>query len=169
MPETSTEQPATGPFPPLPAWADRPGGRGPDGEAYRELLAELRRLQHAVATAAPPAAVTAELLGPLREATERLAGHAVPERARLAGGSAVSGPGHPLLVPYTLEAQDGNGLRGTVEFGAAHLGGGGAVHGGMLPLLFDDFLGIFVSMLGGDRSRTAFLTVNYRRITVPSH
>jgi len=46
-----------------------------------------------------------------------------------------------------------------------HLGGNGAAHGGTLPLLFDDVLGRLANSVGGGIGRTAYLTVNYRKIT----
>jgi acyl-CoA thioesterase FadM len=46
------------------------------------------------------------------------------------------------------------------------LGGGTAIHGGMLPLLFDDLLGHqAVRRSGQYPTRTAFLHVDYRRLT----
>jgi acyl-coenzyme A thioesterase PaaI-like protein len=52
-----------------------------------------------------------------------------------------------------------------VVFRRLHLGGGGAAHGGTLPLLFDEVLGRLSN--SGDRptARTAYLKVNYRHIT----
>jgi hypothetical protein len=39
------------------------------------------------------------------------------------------------------------------------------VHGGVLPLLFDDVLGRLSTSLGGPLSRTAYLRVDFRNIT----
>ncbi|WP_019546631.1 PaaI family thioesterase [Streptomyces sulphureus] len=137
----------------------------PEGEAFGELVDSVRRVQAAVSASAPPLRVAQALSGRLRDAAELLEEHEVTERERLVGGAALSGPGHPILVPYELDELTERELRGTVRFSRVHLGGNGAVHGGMLPLLFDDLLGTFVSMRGLPLSRTAFLTVNYRRIT----
>ncbi|MFF5010466.1 PaaI family thioesterase [Streptomyces phaeochromogenes] len=157
-----------GPAGSVAAWTVRPATQGPDAQAFGALVDAVRRLQAAVVTAAPPAAVTADLLGSLRRTVERLEEYEVMEPERLVAAAVVFGPGHPLLVPYALGAMEDRSLRATVTFGTEHLGGNGAVHGGMLPLLFDDLLGTFVSAKGQPGSRTAFLTVNYRRIT-PIH
>lgn len=52
-----------------------------------------------------------------------------------------------------------------VTFGRYFLGGGGAVHGGAISLLFDEVLGRLAS--SGDRApaRTAYLHTDYRSIT----
>lgn len=55
-------------------------------------------------------------------------------------------------------------LRGEVTFAPRYLGGNGAVHGGALPLLFDEILGR-LSNTGRTMSRTASLTVDFRRVT----
>ncbi|UIX29295.1 PaaI family thioesterase [Streptomyces sp. GQFP] len=150
------------------AWTVRPATQGPDAQAFGALVEAVRRLQSAVVTAAPPAAVTADLLGSLRRTVERLEQYEVLEDERFVAAAVLFGPGHPLLVRYSLGAMDDRSLRATVTFGAEHVGGNGAVHGGFLPLLFDDLLGTFVSTQGQPGSRTAFLTVNYRKIT-PVH
>jgi acyl-coenzyme A thioesterase PaaI-like protein len=51
-----------------------------------------------------------------------------------------------------------------VTFGRFQLGGNGAVHGGVLPLLFDEVLGRLANS-GRTVARTAYLTVNFRHIT----
>ncbi|MFI5953203.1 PaaI family thioesterase [Cryptosporangium sp. NPDC051539] len=57
-------------------------------------------------------------------------------------------------------------VRGRVTFGTFYLGGNNAAHGGTVTLLFDEVLGI---MANSDNPppprRTAYLTVNYRKIT----
>ncbi|MEV8546879.1 PaaI family thioesterase [Streptomyces sp. NPDC051572] len=150
------------------AWTVRPATQGLDAQAFGAFVGAVRRLQAAVVTAAPPAAVTADLLGSLRRIVQRLEKYEVPEEQRLVAAAVLFGPGHPLLVPYTLDALDDRSMRASVTFGAEHVGGNGAVHGGVLPLLFDDLLGTFASAKGQPGSRTAFLTVNYRKIT-PIH
>lgn len=52
----------------------------------------------------------------------------------------------------------------TVSFGSFYLGGNGAVHGGAIPLLFDQVLGQLVNF---DRPvcRTAYLNVDFRNVT----
>jgi len=52
-----------------------------------------------------------------------------------------------------------------VRFTRFYLGGNGAAHGGAHPLLFDDVLGRVMNHSQPGVSRTASLTVNYRRVT----
>jgi acyl-coenzyme A thioesterase PaaI-like protein len=55
--------------------------------------------------------------------------------------------------------------RGHVYFGRFYLGGNGAVHGGAIPLAFDELMGRLANTGGRSPSRTAYLHVNYRNIT----
>jgi hypothetical protein len=47
----------------------------------------------------------------------------------------------------------------------SHVGGNNAVHGGIIPLLYDWHFGMVVSTAGLSPSRTAYLHVDYRNIT----
>jgi acyl-coenzyme A thioesterase PaaI-like protein len=67
----------------------------------------------------------------------------------------------PVLTDVVL---DGDGLEATVRFTPFHLGANGAVHGGVLPLVFDEALAR-VSNFGRDTGRTAYLKVDYRSVT----
>jgi acyl-coenzyme A thioesterase PaaI-like protein len=51
------------------------------------------------------------------------------------------------------------------HFTRFHVGGNWAVHGGVLPLLFDHLFGMISHAAGRPISRTAFLHVDYRKIT----
>ncbi|MFF1732140.1 PaaI family thioesterase [Streptomyces sp. NPDC058247] len=146
-------------------WKHNPAWATPDATAFAEILGALRRVQSAAAFSAPPAALTSELIGPLEEIADHLAAHRTGEDGRLAGGSAVGGPGHPLFVPYEVTSCGARTLRASVEFEPVHVGGNGAVHGGVLPLLFDDVLGVFVAFQSERHCRTAYLHVNYRKVT----
>ena len=53
----------------------------------------------------------------------------------------------------------------TGYFSRFHVGGNHAVHGGVLPLLFDHMFGMISHAAGRPISRTAFLHVDYRKIT----
>jgi len=75
------------------------------------------------------------------------------------------GRGHPLLPPYLIDEETPDALAGRVTFTRFYLGGNGAAHGGSHPLLFDDVLGRVMNHNQPGVSRTASLTVNYRRIT----
>jgi len=63
----------------------------------------------------------------------------------------------------TRYGPDGVEMRG--HFTRFHVGGNWAVHGGVLPLLFDHLFGMISHAAGRPISRTAFLHVDYRKIT----
>ena len=45
------------------------------------------------------------------------------------------------------------------------MGGNYAVHGGVLPLMFDSMFGMLIHAAGRPISRTGFLHVDYRKVT----
>ena len=68
-----------------------------------------------------------------------------------------------------MEAVNG-GLRGGFPelnevFSRFHVGANNAVHGGVIPLFFDWHFAMIVSTAGRPISRTAYLHVDYRKIT----
>ncbi|WP_299950573.1 hotdog domain-containing protein [uncultured Modestobacter sp.] len=146
-----------------------PEGAGPDAPTrsqYGEMIERFRALQHGVTGAAGmPGEVVAALTAEFERLVASLEQWQVPERERWAGRwFGLPGRGHPLLVPVTVDEASSTMVRGRIQLGTLHLGGGGAAHGGVLPLMFDDLLGILSSQ-GRSPARTAFLTVNYRQIT----
>jgi acyl-coenzyme A thioesterase PaaI-like protein len=158
--------PIRGGFPQIRAWhgpnLHNPGG----GAEYGEMIAALRGFLDTVAAAAPDTAATVALAHDLRVWTDPLADVAVPEGRQLFGRR-LDLPGHgqtmaPAFVPIS---GDHDSVHGTVTFGRYFLGGGGAAHGGAIPLLFDEVLGQLAN--SGDRSpaRTAHLHTDYRAIT----
>ncbi len=52
-----------------------------------------------------------------------------------------------------------------MQFSRFHVGGNYAVHGGVLPLMFDSMFGMVIHATGRPISRTAFLHVDYRNVT----
>ena len=52
-----------------------------------------------------------------------------------------------------------------MQFSRYHVGGNYAVHGGVLPLLFDSVFGMVIHAAGRPISRTGFLHVDYRKVT----
>ena len=75
------------------------------------------------------------------------------------------GLGHPLMPPWTITDSGAEGVTMAGHFTEAHVGGNRAVHGGMIPLLYDWLLGMTVTAAGIRPTRTAFLHVDYRKIT----
>jgi acyl-coenzyme A thioesterase PaaI-like protein len=164
--EVTDEEATRGGFPPMRTWQE-PNVRSPGGGAeYGDMIAALRDFLDDVAAAAPDTATTVALTMNLKDWTERLAQDAVPERRQLfARRLDLPGRGQTMSPNFIPVAGDQQSVEGTVTFGRYFLGGGGAVHGGAIPLLFDEVLGRLAS--SGDRApaRTAYLHTDFRSIT----
>jgi hypothetical protein len=146
-------------------WADRPElGEGPPG--YVEMVEALRVLQDRVAVADPPPSLIADVTRAATELSSRLAAYAVPERDRIAGRlSDVPGRGQTLVPPVHLGPTVDGRITGHVTFTDIYLGANDAVHGGTIPLMFDEVLGRLSITDGRTPSRTAYLHVDYRSVT----
>jgi hypothetical protein len=135
------------------------------GSAYGELIAAQRLLQDRVAGAVLPQPVLIDVTARLSALAEELAPYQADEPDRWDGWRPdIPGRAMPVLPPYVIEERGEGSLRGWVVFTRFYLGGGGAAHGGSHTLLFDDLMGHLAGLAGGV-ARTAYLTVNYRRIT----
>jgi hypothetical protein len=152
--------------PPTGAWA-APSTRAsaPDKDAFEHLVAAVRDFQEALTASHPPIEVMRDVRSLITQSTRRLSPYAVPESGQLAG-HLQEYPGRaqalaPVFVPHEW---DSDHAAGHVTLGRFYLGGNGAAHGGVLPLLFDEVLGRLANT-GRTRSRTAFLHVDYRAVT----
>jgi acyl-coenzyme A thioesterase PaaI-like protein len=133
---------------------------------YVEMIDQARLLLDALAAAVPDEGTVAHVTGALRDLTERLAEDGVDEFHQLSGRvEHVPGRGQLVVPPATIEHVDHLRIECSVTFTRHFLGGNGAVHGGALPLLFDDILGRFAQIGGRPIARTAYLHVDYRAIT----
>jgi acyl-coenzyme A thioesterase PaaI-like protein len=148
-------------------WQRRHADPTAGGPEYARLVEAVRRLQDAVVQIAAPEEQTSRAADAIDDVAAELEKWPASEWERSAGRrSDLPGRGHPLLLPVLVDEQAGTTLRGRVTFGPYYLGGNGAAHGGALPLLFDEVLGMLVnSVESGAPRRTAYLTVNYRAIT----
>lgn len=71
---------------------------------------------------------------------------------------------HPLVVPLTTDRVDESTLTGRICFSRIHLGSGGAAHGGVHPLLFDEVLGTLAGWTQGSvRTASCTSTTGYRQ------
>jgi acyl-coenzyme A thioesterase PaaI-like protein len=165
MKKTHDAEPRGG-FPPTRTWQE-PTVRSPGGGAeYGDMIAALREFLDNVAAAAPDAATTVALTDDLNRWAERLAQSAVPERQQIfARRLDLPGRGQTMSPSFIPIAGDREKVAGTVTFGRYFLGGGGAVHGGAIPLLFDEVLGRLASSGGRAPARTAYLHTDFRSIT----
>jgi acyl-coenzyme A thioesterase PaaI-like protein len=136
------------------------------GVSFAALHAAQRIVQDRLAGAVLPPDLMEKVTAQLHDIVDVLDAHQMPEPDRIDGWRPdLPGRGHPLLPPYLIDKEDDTTLTGVVTFTRFHLGGNGAAHGGALPLLFDDVLGRVMNHNQPGVSRTASLTVNYRRIT----
>jgi acyl-coenzyme A thioesterase PaaI-like protein len=165
MTETQDAEPRGG-FPPMRTWQE-PTVRSPGGGAeYGDMIAALRDFLDDVAAAAPDAATTVALTNDLHRWAERLAQSAVPERRQIfARRLDLPGRGQTMSPSFIPIAGDRDKVAGKVTFGRYFLGGGGAIHGGAIPLLFDEVLGRLASSGGRAPARTAYLHTDFRSIT----
>lgn len=165
MTEARDTEPRGG-FPPMRTWQE-PTVRSPGGGAeYGDMIAALRDFLDDVAAAAPDAATTVALTDDLNRWADRLAQSAVPERRQIfARRLDLPGRGQTMSPSFIPIAGDREKVAGTVTFGRYFLGGGGAVHGGAIPLLFDEVLGRLASSGGRAPARTAYLHTDFRSIT----
>jgi acyl-coenzyme A thioesterase PaaI-like protein len=132
---------------------------------YVEMVDELRELLDRVAMAAPSDDVVADTTKAVAQLNAWLGDHEVDETDRLAG-RILTAPGRAQLAvpPFRLDEVRDDRASGSVRFGAHFLGSNGVVHGGAIPMLFDDLLGRLAVAGGRPRSRTAYLHVDYRSV-----
>jgi acyl-coenzyme A thioesterase PaaI-like protein len=136
------------------------------GPGFGRFLSAMRRLQDlAVSTDPDPqtwedAADRVENLVSLLDPFEAAEG--VGPAGRVPD---LPGAGSLLMMPWFVDRFEPDGVELRVCFSRYHVGGNRAVHGGVLPLLFDSVFGMVIHAAGRPISRTAFLHVDYRRVT----
>lgn len=132
----------------------------------RGFVEALRRLQDLTVSTHPQGALWAAAAEHIESACALLDGHQVPETEVVAGRVlSLPGLGHPLMPPWILTDSGPDGVTMHGRFTRAHVGGNNAVHGGMIPLLYDWLFGMVVTSAGIRPTRTAYLHVDYRNIT----
>ena len=130
------------------------------------FIAAMRRLQDITVSTNPDDSVWNDAAELIEGVCVRLEEHKAPAGVAPAGRARdLPGNGHPLMPPWQVaeSAPDGVTMRG--HFSRFHVGGNGAVHGGVIPLFYDWHFGMVVSAAGRPDSRTAYLHVDYRKIT----
>jgi len=141
-------------------------GPASPGAGFRNFVATMRTLQDLAVSADPGddvwdeaaqrAAALVELLGPFQAGEGKAPAGRTPD---------LPGMGSLLLPPWTLTRYEPDGVEMRGSFSRFHVGGNSAVHGGVLPLLFDHMFGMISHAAGRPISRTAFLHVDYRKVT----
>lgn len=134
--------------------------------AFGEFVENMRRLQDlAVSIDAPD-----EVYEAAQARTAELVDLLAPYEAREGKGPAnrsmdLPGRGSLLMPPWKVEKFDEESVVARGMLRRYHLGGGGVAHGGVLPLIFDDNFGMVIYAAKRPISRTAYLHVNYRKVT----
>ena len=136
------------------------------GPGFGPFLAAMRRLQDLAVSAAPDDDTWVEAARRAEELVELLdpfeAAEGVGPANRVPG---LPGSGSLLMPPYRVTRFEADGVELDVSFSRFHVGGNSAVHGGVLPLLFDSIFGMVIHAAGRPMSRTGFLHVDYRNVT----
>ncbi|WP_157749369.1 PaaI family thioesterase [Jatrophihabitans sp. GAS493] len=146
------------------AWCEQALERS--APAWPDLVGDLRRLQHAVASTAPPSAVVETVREHISQALDALGAHAVANDDQLWGKLLnVPGRGQTLSPPLRLISWSRTEILFETVFGPFHSGNNSAAHGGAVALAFDDGFGMLADLDDTTRSRTASLTIDFRSIT----
>lgn len=136
------------------------------GPGFARFLTAMRRAQDLAVSADPDsdtwdrAADHAEALVGLLEPFEAPEGVGPANRV-----PSLPGAGSLLMPPYRVTQFNAEAVELTVRFSRYHVGGNYAVHGGVLPLMFDSVFGMVIHATGRPISRTGFLHVDYRKVT----
>jgi len=136
------------------------------GPGFGRFLAAMRRTQDLAVSADPDAgtwdqaADRAEELVKLLDPFEAAEGVGPANRV-----PSLPGSGSLLMPPYRVTKFEPDGVELDVHFSRYHVGGNYAVHGGVLPLMFDSMFGMVIHASGRPISRTGFLHVDYRAVT----
>ncbi|MGV0636165.1 PaaI family thioesterase [Mycolicibacillus trivialis] len=151
---------------------DRGRGGFPDFEVtepepgFTRYLSAVRTLQDLSVCAAPDDSVWDKAADGIEELIALLDPARAPEGVSPAGRiPSLAGMGSLLLPPFRIVEYGVDGVAMGGRFSRFHVGGNGAVHGGVLPLLFDWLCGMVVHGAQRPISRTAYLKVDYRAVT----
>jgi acyl-coenzyme A thioesterase PaaI-like protein len=136
------------------------------GPGFERFLTAMRQAQDLAVSANPDPDTWTEAAERVEELVKLLepfrAGEGVGPANRV---PSLPGAGSLLMPPWTVTRFEADGIELEVTFSRYHVGGNHAVHGGVLPLLFDSMFGMVIHATGRPISRTAFLHVDYRRVT----
>ena len=136
------------------------------GPGFGRFLSAMRRLQDLGVSADPDPQVWDEAAARVENLVDLLDPFEAAEGAGPAGRMPeLPGAGSLLMAPWCIDRFDPDGVDLRVRVTRFHVGGNSAVHGGVLPLLFDAVFGMVIHAAGRPISRTAFLHVDYRRVT----
>jgi acyl-coenzyme A thioesterase PaaI-like protein len=143
-----------------------PASSLPGGVHWERLADATAEFLDQLAGAVPDDATVAALADDLAAWGDKLRGLQVGEVTQAFGHRVdLDGRGQTMAPRFVLGGADDLSVHGTVRFGHYFLGGNGAVHGGVIPLLFDEVMGRLANSGGRTPGRTAYLKTDYRSIT----
>jgi acyl-coenzyme A thioesterase PaaI-like protein len=141
-------------------------GPATPGPGFGRFVAAMRRLQDLAVSADPADDLWDAAADRVSELVELLGPFEADEGTAPAGRTPdLPGMGSLLLPPWMLTRYAPDGVEMAGHFTRFHVGGNHAVHGGVLPLLFDNLFGMISHAAGRPISRTAFLHVDFRKVT----
>ncbi len=136
------------------------------GPGFGRFLAAMRGLQDLAVSVNPDPATWIDAADRVEGLVDLLDPYQAPEGVGPAQRvPTLPGAGSLLMPPWFVDKFEPDGVELRVRFSRFHVGGNSAVHGGVLPLLFDSLFGMVIHAAGRPISRTAFLHVDYRRVT----
>ncbi|ROO87901.1 acyl-CoA thioesterase FadM [Actinocorallia herbida] len=136
------------------------------GRSWETLANALSGFLDALAESVPGRETVEALAADLTTWSDKLKPLASPERDRVFGRRTdLHGRGQSMSPKLVVIRSDRDSVEGTVHFGSYFLGGNGAVHGGAIPLIFDEILGRLANSADRPPSRTAYLHTDFRSIT----
>ena len=131
-----------------------------------KFIAAMRRLQDLAVSTDLDGATWDEAVERAEELVKLLDPFQVPEGVAPAGRvPSLPGMGSLLMPPWTMTKFDPDGVETRGRFSRYYVGGNMAVHGGVIPLVFDWLCGMVVHAAERPISRTAFRKVDYRKVT----
>jgi acyl-coenzyme A thioesterase PaaI-like protein len=130
------------------------------------FMTAMRRLQDIAVSTSPTETVWKDTAALIEDVCAQLEEHRAPAGVAPGGRTRdLPGNGHPLMPPWRVVQAGPNEVTMRGHFTRFHVGGNGAVHGGVIPLFYDWHFGMVVSAAGRPDSRTAYLHVDYRKVT----
>jgi acyl-coenzyme A thioesterase PaaI-like protein len=133
---------------------------------FARFLSAMRRLQDLAVSANPSENNWESAADGVEGLVDLLAPAESPEGVPPAGRSPkLPGMGSLLMPPWMLTRYEPECVELRGQFSRYHVGGNMAVHGGVLPMVFDWLFGMIIHAANRPISRTAFLHVDYRNVT----
>jgi acyl-coenzyme A thioesterase PaaI-like protein len=136
------------------------------GPEMARFMTAMRRLQDIAVSTNPDERLWNDAAELIERVCARLEEHRAQAGVAAAGRARdIPGNGHPLMPPWQVAKSGPNEVKMRGHFTRFHVGGNDTVHGGVIPPFYDWHFGMVVSAAGRPDSRTAYLHVDYRRIT----